>query len=54
VSGSFPEPLYAALLQDRPLLIAIVQQLLNDHFPSRLHGRLLDAVGLAVEEQARE
>jgi hypothetical protein len=30
--GGFPEPVYETLAQDRALLIAIAQQLLDDHF----------------------
>jgi hypothetical protein len=50
-TGGFPEPIYAALVQDRSLLIAIAQQLLDDHFPSSLHGRLLEAVGLDMRQE---
>jgi hypothetical protein len=46
--GGFPEPVYEVLSQDRALLIAIAKQLLDDHLPSSLHERILEAVGLDV------
>jgi putative restriction endonuclease len=45
-TGGFPEPIYEVLSQDRPLLIAIAKQILEDHFPNALHDRIFDAVGL--------
>jgi putative restriction endonuclease len=50
-AGGFPEPIYAALAQDRALLLAIAQQLLDTHFPSSLHERLLEAVGLNLRQE---
>ncbi len=47
--GGFPELLYETLLQDRSLRIAIAQQLLVDHFPSSLHERILEAVGVDLQ-----
>jgi putative restriction endonuclease len=47
-TGGFPEPIYTALTQDKALLLAIAQQLLDDHFPPSLHERLLEMVGLGV------
>ncbi|MBI3757327.1 MAG: hypothetical protein HY267_05055 [Deltaproteobacteria bacterium] len=44
--GGFSEPIYEALFQDGSLLIAIVTQILADHFPNSLHDRILEAVGL--------
>ncbi|MGE0820800.1 MAG: hypothetical protein AB7G75_16245 [Candidatus Binatia bacterium] len=44
--GGFPEPIYAVLAQDKSLLITIVNQLLEDHFSSSLHNRILEVVGL--------
>jgi hypothetical protein len=50
-AGSFPEPVYAVLVQDRALLLAIAQQLLDDHFSGSLHERLLEAVGLDMHAE---
>jgi hypothetical protein len=50
-AGGFPEPVYAVLVQDRALLLAIAQQLLDDHFPGSLHERLLEAVGLEARQE---
>jgi hypothetical protein len=50
--GGFPEPIYAALSQDRPLLIAIVKQIMEDHFSVTLHDRILEAVGLDLHQVA--
>ena len=50
-TGGFPEPIYAALSQDRLLMIAIVKQILADHFPVTLHDRILKAVGLDLHTE---
>lgn len=49
--GGFPEPIYATLAQDRSLLLAIAHQLLDKHFPSSLHERILEAVGLELHQE---
>jgi cobyrinic acid a,c-diamide synthase len=49
--GGFPEFIYEALSQDRPLLMAIAKQLLADHFPHTLHVRILEAVGLDLRQE---
>jgi putative restriction endonuclease len=50
-AGGFPEPLYEALAQDRSLLFAIAQQLLDEHFPRSLHDCILEAVGLELRQK---
>jgi putative restriction endonuclease len=47
-AGGFPKPIYEALSQDRSLLMAIAKQILEDHFPSTPHDRILKAVGLGL------
>jgi hypothetical protein len=52
-AGGFPQPIYETLAQDRALLLAIAQQLLDEHFPSSLHERLLEAVGLTCARRMK-
>ncbi|MGE4092428.1 MAG: hypothetical protein AB7G75_16450 [Candidatus Binatia bacterium] len=47
-ANGFPALIYAVLAQEESLLITIVNQLLEDHFPNSLHDRILAAVGLEV------
>jgi hypothetical protein len=46
--GGFSEPIHSALAQDRALLTAVAQQLLDDHFSPSLHERIREAAGLDV------
>lgn len=50
-AGGFPKPIYEVLSQDKALLMAIAKQLLEDHFPSSLHDRILEAVGLNLRQE---
>ncbi len=50
--GGFPEPIHIALSQDRTLRIAIVKQILEDHFPGASHDRIRKAVGLDLRQVA--
>lgn len=44
--GGFTQEIYQALLNDKTLLLNIVDHLLNRYFPLKLHKALLSAVGL--------
>jgi putative restriction endonuclease len=44
VKGGFTKEIHRALIEDNNLLIAIVTQILIDHFPSSEHEELLDDV----------
>lgn len=46
--GGFLQPIYDVFTQDKALLIAVAQQLLDAHFPSPLHHHILEAVGVEV------
>jgi putative restriction endonuclease len=46
IVGGFPEPVYAALRQDRALLDELVSRILATHFATSQHESIRTAVGL--------
>lgn len=51
VTGGFPKSIYDLLRQDHQLLAEIVQDLLDQNFPTSIHEDILDAVGIELEYQ---
>jgi len=49
VVGGFPEPIYALLRTDTPLLIQVATSLLDAHLLASLHADILSEVGLTLE-----
>lgn len=50
VAGGFTEPIYNLLQNDQRFLSKLAAQILEAHFPASMHGDILGAVGLDLED----
>jgi putative restriction endonuclease len=53
VMGEFSDDVRAALANDENFLSEIARRVLEQHFPGALHQRILDAVGLRLNDEFR-
>ncbi|MBF0230737.1 MAG: HNH endonuclease [Desulfamplus sp.] len=48
VNGGFSEDVFNQLCNDKQLVIDVVQELLNDNFPSTIHEDILQSIGIDI------